>query len=492
MGVVAGCLVVGLGLPFVIGRDDGSGTTVASASDGTTDGVSVGTQATTLGTSDDGGASASTGAPGASGRSATSGTSGAASSTGGSRAAAGDHGAASSERGVLADRIKLGFTIIDIASVGRVGGNAAIDPEQQEAAIQAYVDEVNDAGGIHGRRIEPFFRVYDILSNDDARAACLELADDKGVFAVVAGFAYPDALMCLTREKQVPVFHTLASNPEWTYEQSGGRLFTLYPRSHRMMEIFAGELDALGALRGKQLGILSDDASDPGAAVAKDLEQILVRRGHVVARRAQLPASLQGSASQAPIEVNAMQRAGVELVLVLTSTTVRGMHFAQAAESQRATWKYAVDDWASNYSDSAAENMPRSFDGAILITSTRQTEARDPNRTESPQATSCRKVYERRSGRQLAKWGSNEYALTMNVCDFVGWFTSAADAAGPGLTRPGIMAAFQRLGPVVSASLGDGTFGPGKFDMSDLVRTARWSFTCRCWQPADTFHPART
>jgi hypothetical protein len=49
----------------------------------------------------------------------------------------------------------------------------------------------------------------------------------------------------------------------------------------------------------------------------------------------------------------------------------------------------------------------------------------------------------------------------------------------------------QRLGTVALGNMGGGSFGPGKFDASDLIRPLRFHTDCRCWIPAADFHPAR-
>jgi len=493
-GVVVGVLVTGLALPYIIG-DAGTDTVTAGNTAGS---PSTSAQGDIVAADEGTGAVGSATGPGsgspAEGASAAparvSGAAASGSAAGGGGGTAGS-GSGTAERGVLPNRIKLGFTLIDVATVGRVGGNAAIDPEQQRAAAQSFVDEINERGGINGRMIEPHYRVYDILSRDDTRAACLELADDKKVFAVIASLTYPSPILCFVKEKQMPLFNLLPNNAQYLYDDAQGRLFTLYPGSHRMMEVFAAELDALGKLKGKHIGILSDDDNDPGSQVSKDLESILRRRGHQSISQGHTPASLDGTASQNPIIVNNFKRDGVEIVLMLMGTSVRGTQFAQAAESQQATWTYAVTDFTSNFSDSGAQQMPRSFTNAVLITGTRMGEFRDPNRPESSTAKACKAIYESRSSRKLAAWGTNEYALTMNFCDALTYFERAATTAGTGLTAATLNAGVQSLGPVPSASLGGGAFGPGKPDMNDLVRHSTWQFSCTCWMPVDQFHPGR-
>lgn len=106
--------------------------------------------------------------------------------------ASGGAGLRATDVGVTGNSVKVGFLLIDTGGVGALGVKGLVDLEQQRSAVRAYVDEVNDHGGIGGRKIEAVYAPYDPLSSysgnsgrSTGRAACLSLTEDNHVFAVL-------------------------------------------------------------------------------------------------------------------------------------------------------------------------------------------------------------------------------------------------------------------------------------------------------------------
>ncbi len=95
--------------------------------------------------------------------------------------------------GVTDDAIKIGVTYADDAALQAIG----LDYEfgDMEAAYQAMVDDINDDGGIHGRRLEVVFAPIDPTSPTPAEEKCVELTEDEDVFVAV-GFFLTDAVLC--------------------------------------------------------------------------------------------------------------------------------------------------------------------------------------------------------------------------------------------------------------------------------------------------------
>jgi ABC-type branched-subunit amino acid transport system substrate-binding protein len=391
-----------------------------------------------------------------------------------------------SDRGVTPDAIRLGMLMLDVGPVGKAGTAVAVDPVQQQAAWQSFVDDLNARGGINGRKVEPHFATYDVLSDDSARAACLRLTEDAEVFAVLGGFAKPASSLCVLEEHRTPLIDYIAYHPDSLYRRSGGMLLSTFPTASRMMGNFVAELDRLKVVAGRPIGIVTDDQNDPGFETAPLLERLLRDAGHQVVHRSNLAGS---ASSQIALEVQQMRSKGVGLV-VLLSGTLNSQAFTQAASSQGWAPGWATSDWGTMNGDTTMKNAGSTFDGAVGITSTRNYEFRG-GIGEAPAARQCREVYERRSGRRLAPRGEAENSLTMNFCDTFRLFEAAAARAGVQLTRAALSSAAQTIGAFPFAAVGDGSFGPGKFDGSDQVRTQRWELDCRCWTYVDAFHPGR-
>jgi ABC-type branched-subunit amino acid transport system substrate-binding protein len=391
-----------------------------------------------------------------------------------------------SDRGVTPDAIRLGMLILDVGPVGRAGTAVAIDPEQQHQAWQSFVDDLNSRGGINGRKVQPHYATFDVLSDDSARAACLRLTEDGQVFAVIGAFSKPASSLCVLEEHRTPMVSYIGYNPDSLYRRSGGMLFTTFPSATRTMTNFVHELDRLGAIGERKIGIVTDDQTDPGYETAPLLEGLLRKAGHDVVHRSNLAGS---ASSQVPVEVQQMRSKGVELVILL-SATLNSQSFTQAASSQGWAPAWAASDWGTMNGDTTMKNAGNTFDGAIGITSTRNYEFRG-GIAEAPAARQCREVYERRTGRRLAPRGEAENSLTMNFCDTFRIFEAAATRAGVELTKARFAAGVQAIGAMPFAAVGDGSFRAGKLDASDQVRTQRWRLDCRCWTYVDAFHPGR-
>ena len=476
IGLAVGALLVGLLLPLAIEPvDDGLASSIR------TDGaVDLGPQGGATPGTDGDGPVAGSGAAGGSTSDATAAT-GAAGATGGTATSSG--GATATGGGVAAEGapVKVGFLLLDIGPVGRAGIDVAIDPEQQERAWRAYVADVNERG-LAGRKIEPVFAAYDVLSEDSQRAACLELTEDQKVFAVVGAFNIAAPTLCVVREHATPML-AYGGNADSFYGLAQGRLLTSGPRSSRMMANAVGVLDGVKALQGKPIGIVMAETADPGGEATGHLKAALEAAGHQVVHVARFQGSTSGS--QTPVEVQQMRSKGAEAVFLL-SGSVNSTSFVQTADAQAFRPLYVSTDWASMQSDTSNANMPASYDGALGVTIGRGYDFR-VNRPVPALARECQATYERVSKTKLAARGTNEYALTLIFCDLMRAFAAGMRAAGPSASREAFTAATTRLGPVPWASWGDGTFRPGKPDAGDHVQLVRWQADCKCFHPVGDF-----
>ena len=398
-----------------------------------------------------------------------------------------------SDTGVTSSTIRLGVPVIDLGNLSRVGDFGPTNPEQQRRSWQAFFDEINAAGGIHGRKLEPFFRAYDALSADDQRAACLYYAQDAKVFAVVGGFNLESPHVCLAAEFGVPTMTlgTVGVN-DASFTRAKGRLVSMLQRAGRLMPNFAEQLHRDGFLRGRTLGLMGDESSDPGGKTGDLLVAALERLGYSIAHRSRFPADYGAATSQVPVEVQQMRSKGVDGILMLSHSLVN-QPFTQGAESQGYRPRYFTTDWGAQTLDATTNSMAESFDGAIGVTSLRFNDgmARLP---EPREQTACASVYEKRYGVKLPRRDeegreATEFGGVMTPCVMMRIFRDAATSAGPTLTRERYSAALQQLGPVpiLLARTGPGGFRPGKTDAPDAMRVVRWRFACKCWQPITEF-----
>jgi len=79
----------------------------------------------------------------------------------------------------------------------------------------------------------------------------------------------------------------------------------------------------------------------------------------------------------------------------------------------------------------------------------------------------------------------------MFSCGLVNMFSESAGKAGADLTRAGLTSALQGLGSLALPYFGSGSLRAGKYDAADAVRTLRFQYACKCWEPIDGFVPPR-
>ena len=511
VGVVVGMLTAGLAVPMIFGEsisgggaevrtsddldlaapgnrgDDGDGGGLgATSSDGSSTGAATGDGGPTSGDGSSSGAAGSTGGGDGGPTSADSTGDGA----GAVDVPAPPGGLTASDRGVSATTIKVGALLLDVATVGRLGVAVATNPAQQQAAFQAFANDINDRGGINGRKLEMHYEAFDVTDSNAQIAACRKLTQEKKVFVVMAGFNTVIPNLCIYKENQTPLIASSANHPDWVFEEAKGRLITLFPRSGRMMAALVAELERV-RLANKKIGILTDGLNDPEGRVMAQLDRMLKARGHKVVYKGQLSDDISTAASQVPVEVNKMQTAdgtGAEVVIFLSSNAIYGTQFVNQASRQGYHPQYVSSDWASNNGDSNNNNMPEAYTGAISFTFNRGLSA-EQGLGPTPLANRCRDIYNAKSGRTLAKPNVPEYGLTMSYCDDMRLFELLATKAGPQLTRDRLTAMRTEIGTFEMASMSLGSLSADKFDLADLVRTQRWVHAgCTCWTSIDDFH----
>lgn len=498
VGVVVGLLLGGLVLPLAVGERTVTTTTDLAgsgiddfAADGSDTGSAAGSggldgSATDPGTGiGPGGPGSAAGPGGPSGPGSTTGPGGPGGSTGGP---GGTTRLTATDVGVTSSEIRVGFLIMDLGGAAELGFNfPGIDPAVQEAVYQGYVDDINERGGINGRRIAPVFETYDVTDRDDMLRACRALTKDAKVFAVLGQFTFTDPVLCVTEQGRTPMIAQMTQGlPTFLLERSRGLLFSLVPSAPRTMKTFAAELHRSNEIGNRKVGIFADEFLDPGGREGTVLQKALEAHGYTVAHRSRLTADVGVANSQVPIELNEMATKGVGIVLMLANS-LSSQSFVQQAEKRGFLPKYAVTDFASMTTDGNNANMPQSYNGALAITALRINESK-VGRPEPAPAVECRQLAERRTARSYPRDDGSYYVMTQE-CAMVRIFERAALMAGAELTRGRLSAAIQRLGnvPAVDSVVGGGAFAPGKYDYADYVRAARWEFACKCWKPADEF-----
>jgi ABC-type branched-subunit amino acid transport system substrate-binding protein len=159
--------------------------------------------------------------------------------------------------GVTPTTIKLGIAMIDYKCIP----SSFIDFEEplQQAGYQAFVDEINEHGGINGRKIVPVYKSVCPLAETDGMAACTSFADDAKVFAVVGEFGQitPDIPLCITKQHHLPLV-TYGLTQDMMDQAPPGLLLTPDILDDRRVKVIAELLKQQKTFDGKTVAILAD------------------------------------------------------------------------------------------------------------------------------------------------------------------------------------------------------------------------------------------
>jgi ABC-type branched-subunit amino acid transport system substrate-binding protein len=161
--------------------------------------------------------------------------------------------------GVTATTIKLGIAMINFDCIKAFVDTA--EPKQQ-AGYQAFISDINDHGGINGRKIEPVFKSVCPIGPTEGLAACTAFSDDDNVFAVVGEFGQitADVPLCVTKQHNRPLI-TYGLTQDMIDKAPPGLLLTPDILPDRRVKIIASLLKTQHTLDGKTVAVLADSES---------------------------------------------------------------------------------------------------------------------------------------------------------------------------------------------------------------------------------------
>jgi ABC-type branched-subunit amino acid transport system substrate-binding protein len=338
---------------------------------------------------------------------------------------------------------------------GLVEAGFAPDLGDAEAQIQAYVDYVNDNGGIAGRQIETSYHTFTVpATQQDLRATCLEATQDEQAFVVIGAAALPpEGSLCVAGENRTPIITQAGLTPS-IYADTEGRVFTTGMAWDRVRRGWVQALDDRGDLEGRTIGIVTDDADRfRGEAINEGLVPQLVERGYDVAERIVLPCE-EGTTncSQYDTAVTSMQSAGVDFIFLDAGATSTPA-FLSAAEAVGYDPEYTLVDQSVNKTVAQfLEPVAEYIDGTLAVS------------------------YFEASGVRNQP-GDDAFSFAANNCANIRILKAAAESLDEGeLGQTSLVTAIESLPSeeVVGFHVLDGSFAPDKHDATDYVIVRRY------------------
>ncbi len=231
--------------------------------------------------------------------------------------------ASTSSRGVTASDINVVFPIISFTSIeGEFEIESDAEYGEQTKAIHLFVNQINDAGGIHGRRINPMIVSFDPTNLDEERALCKQWTEgNPPVFAVVDGLGTFEGTneLCITREGKTPMLSQWTTTTNWTNLGAPYLWWTGADDAPILAATVRWGLSSGRLGKGKKVGVVvSDQASDQSALNSYLLPDL--KRIGVVPQVVSVTADVGETAntdSTATLAVERLKAAGVQSVIPL-------------------------------------------------------------------------------------------------------------------------------------------------------------------------------
>lgn len=399
------------------------------------------------------------------------------------------------DRGVSARSIKLGFTIANVSELNDtglvLGGRTDTD-----RAIDAFLRQINRAGGIHGRSVEAVKVRVNPLDQSDMRAKCLQLTQDHEVFAVIdtATILYPSTQACFTIETKTPFIHYDALTTAFM-RQGTPYDVTYFKDNNRTIVDWVFAAQAAGFFRSdrgfRKLGVLSDGCTpdlydDPRTGLFALLRSAGVPRGAISDFRVSCdPGQAQGQISQGVLRHSGD---GVSHVFLATFWPF-GQTYMQVAESQRYRPRYYASDYNGYTFDFFSKSFPPDqWDRVRAITVSHSGE-RAAGRPLDPATVACSRTLTDSGMPPIT--GFNADWEVVAFCDGISLAARMATAAGPQLTRVGFSNAITQVGDFRGGLVELSRYGPlGKVSGGDVIAEIEWRRECRCWVQISRFRRA--
>lgn len=420
----------------------------------------------------------------------------------GSGTGAGSEGGAAlertaSDRGVTRDQILLGLLAVSESSWAAFG--FSYTGKSYERILKPFVDDVNEHGGINGRKLVVGITRFDQLSQDKMAAACVAQAEDLKVFASIAsGFWGGEAEVCMAN-KQVPLLTDYAAS-SYNYNRERGWVRTTRMIQDRMAKNWVDWAIATGQVTSKtKNGIVMLDVPERRWMAENVLIPYMKKRGLQVTEKmafsynggGDTAAGVAEAQNEAQGGILRFKAAGVELVWPAGPSSIYMAVFTNQADGMDYHPRYIASDLGGLTGDMAS--LGPSWDGVKSLTVGRQGEQPFNVLPKNRVFRECLAVYKAHGEElpeTLATGDQKAEAFGVAfVCEHIGVFAVAARRAGANPTRRSFLSALDGLGTwstrvTMTERL---SFASGKPDSADYLTANRWDSVCGCQRQIEPF-----
>jgi len=385
--------------------------------------------------------------------------------------------ASTSARGVTAHAINVVFPVVSLNSLaGREGFAEDAEFGEQTKAIQLFVKQMNSAGGINGRKINPIITGYDPTNETEMRSLCKTWTEGSpAVFSVVDGLGAwtGDNQLCITQEGHTPFIGQWTTVTNWTNEGSPYLWWTGPDQATVLQAVVDWGLGAHLVGGGVKVGVIAGNRESDQTALNQYLLPDLRDAGvtPVVKTIDANPDDTSTTDTQSPLVIQQLRSDGVTSVIPLIPFNVF-YPVLQAETAQQYFPRLLLSDYESSILSSLGL-LPipyaKALDGQEGVT-TETLGGIDDDRPESqggydPGVRSCWTTWHQ-AYPQVPPGNMNddieEQGPIVGWCQAIKLFTVAAKAAGPDLNRRSFVTAMSKITNFPGTNVPTLSYGPHK------------------------------
>jgi len=451
--------------------------------------------------------------------------------------------ASTSTRGIVGNTINVVFPVVSLNSLaGKYGFQSTAEFGEQKKAIKFFVGQVNDHGGINGRKINAIIATFTPANTSQMRSLCKNWTEGTpAAFAVVDGQGtwIGTNQLCVTQEGHTPLISAWATVSTWT-TKGAPYLWWMGPADTAVLQATVNWGLSAGLIGDShKVGVVVGDRASDQDALKKYLLPDLQRAGvtPVVETLPAQPTETAATDAAAPLLVQKLKASGVESLIPLVPFNAM-VPLLNAQQQQGYYPKLLLSDYEQSI-ESALGLIPTVDENVLNGQEGVTTETLggvDDTRPESqggydPGLRACYEAWHKAYPQDVGKVQSytleeptstpGQYVKTHIVnqrnslieeqgpveawCTAIRLFATAARNAGPDLNRRTFVEAMSKIKNFpggVSPVLGYGPnkyFGPTQYQVVEIHNNTPTSSACdllstghpqgTCWVVKQTWEP---
>jgi len=381
-------------------------------------------------------------------------------------------------QGVTDTDVKLGVSLIDFSCIRQFTDNIR---ENQDKNYKIYIDAVNAAGGVAGRKIVPVFHQFCPINQQQVATGCTQFAEDDKVFAIV-GNVYDTSgsvQVCLAKQHKIPIMSFQLSKA--IEDKAPGGLM-IYPGNNpeRFDAVIVKLLKDQNTLQGKKVAILGGSANVKSikSALEPAVKSLGVPTGTTQILNVGTTGDTTAAQTQLDSAIDTWKGEGTNAIFV-TGTEVASKQFIEKIRKAMPNVMLITDIGdvrTFGREEKAAGMNPNPYEGILSATGPTSQEYQVGDNWKY-----CQDIYQKATGKlppqptQVIKFPdgkiNDDYGSIDDACQLISLFKQIGDRIGKPLNSENWQNAVNSYGPITDR--GGGQFASltqGKYDTNDTFR----------------------